>query len=76
MPEFEVEAKMNMLCKPGRIVQIRTKEITGGRNFIIHWKKWTVIKRYKHHVLMSCRGYRESFTNTDIKEMIRKEDIR
>ena len=50
MSEFEVEAKMNMLCKPGRIIQIRTKEITGGRNFIIRWKKWTVIKRYKHHV--------------------------
>lgn len=39
MSEFEVEAKMNMLCKPNRIIQIRTKEITGGRNFIIRWKK-------------------------------------
>lgn len=35
MSEFEVEVKMNMLCKLGRIIQIRTKEITGGRNFII-----------------------------------------
>ncbi len=76
MTNFEIEITYNMICRPGQVVRIHTKETTSGRNFIIRWKKWTVIKRYKHHVLMSCRGYRESFTNTDIKEMIRKEDIR
>lgn len=77
MPEFEVEAKMNMLCKPNRIIQIRTKEITGGRNFIIRWKKWTVIKRYKHHVLMrSEKGYKESFAKEEIKKLIREGGIK
>lgn len=76
MTNFEIEITYNMICRPGQVVRIHTKETTSGRNFIIRWKKWTVIKRYKHHVLMSCRGYRESFTNTDIKEMIRKEEIK
>lgn len=76
MTEFEIDVTYNMICRPGQVVRIHTKETTSGRNFIIRWKKWTVIKRYKHHVLMSCRGYRESFTNTDIKEMIRREEIR
>jgi hypothetical protein len=76
MTNFEIEITYNMICRPGQVVRIHTKETTSGRNFIMTWKKWTVIKRYKHHVLMRCRGYRESFTNTDIKEMIRKEDIK
>lgn len=76
MTNIEIEITYNMICRPGQVVRIHTKETTSGRNFIIRWKKWTVIKRYKHHVLMSCRGYRESFTNTDIKEMIRREEIK
>ncbi len=33
MSEFEVEIKMNMLCKPGRIIQIRTKENNRRQEF-------------------------------------------
>ena len=41
------------------------------------WKCWAIIKVYEHHVLMqSEQGYHESFSNTDIREMIRKGDIR
>lgn len=41
------------------------------------WKRWTIIKVYEHHVLMqSEKGYKESFSNTDIREMIRKGEIR
>ncbi len=77
MTEFEIDATFNTICRPGRVVRILTK---GGKeeNVPIRvWKRWTIINVYEHHVLMkSEQGYHESFSNTDIREMIRKGEIR
>lgn len=41
------------------------------------WKHWTIVEVYEHHVLMkSEQGYHESFSNTDIRELIREGEIR
>lgn len=37
MTEFEIIAQCNRICKRGRVIRMRKKEITGGRNFIILW---------------------------------------
>ena len=77
MTDFEIDAVYNTICRPGRVVKILTK---GGKeeNVPIRvWKCWAIIKVYEHHVLMPReQGYHESFSNTDIREMIRKGDIR
>ena len=77
MTDFEIDAVYNTICRPGRVVKILTK---GGKeeNVPIRvWKCWAIIKVYEHHVLMqSEQGYHESFSNTDIREMIWKGDIR
>lgn len=77
MTDFEIDAVYNTICRPGRVVKILTK---GGKeeNVPIRvCKCWAIIKVYEHHVLMqSEQGYHESFSNTDIREMIRKGDIR
>lgn len=77
MTEFEIDAAFNTICRPGRVVRILTK---GGKEENVPvrvWKRWTIIKVYKHHVLMQSEyGYRESFTRIDIVEMIRRGEIR
>lgn len=77
MTEFEIDAIFNTICRPGRVVKILTK---GGKEENVpvrYWRRWTIVKAYEHHVLMqSEQGYHESFSNTDIREMIRKGEIR
>lgn len=65
MTEFEITAKYNRICKRGRVIRIRKKEITGDRNFIILWQQWTVLEVYEHHVLMR--------SEKDIKRALRKK---
>lgn len=76
-PEFEIDATFNTICRPGRVVKILTK---GGKEENVPikvWKHWTIVEVYEHHVLMkSEQGYHESFSNTDIRELIREGDIR
>lgn len=78
MTGFEITAKHNILCQPGRKVKIlivKAKADTHG--IYTEWKRLTVIKSYKHHVLMEHeKGYRESFTHSDIEQMIRKGKIK
>lgn len=75
--EFEITAQYNRICKRGRVIRMRKKEITGGRNFIILWQQWTVLEVYEHHVLMrSEKGYKESFTKEEIKKLIREGEIK
>lgn len=77
MTEFEIDVTYNMICRPGQVVRIHTKETTSGRNFIMTWKKWTIVEVYDHHIVMKSEyGYRESFTRIDIVEMIRRGEIR
>ncbi|RJX02590.1 hypothetical protein DWW43_00585 [Clostridium sp. AF15-41] len=77
MTNFEIEITYNMICRPGQVVRIHTKETTSGRNFIMTWKKWTIVEVYDHHIVMKSEyGYRESFTRIDIVEMIRRGEIR
>ena len=77
MTEFEIDATFNTICRPGRVVKILTK---GGKEENVPikvWKHWTIVEVYEHHVLMkSEQGYHESFSNTDIRELIREGDIR
>lgn len=77
MTEFEIDAAFNT-TRPGRqMVRILTKNGKEENVPIRVWKRWTIIKVYEHHVLMqSEKGYHESFSNTDIREMIRKGEIR
>lgn len=71
MTNFEIEITYNMICRPGQVVRIHTKETTSGRN------KWTIVEVYDHHIVMKSEyGYRESFTRIDIVEMIRRGEIR
>lgn len=77
MTDFKLEATFNTICRPGRVVKILTKNGKEENVPVRVWKRWTIIKVYEHHVLMqSGKGYKESFSNTDIREMIRKEEIR
>lgn len=77
MTEFEIDAAFNTICRPGQVVRILTK---GGKEENVPikvWKHWTIVEVYEHHVLMkSEQGYHESFSNTDIRELIREGDIR
>lgn len=75
--EFEIEATFNVICKPGRIVRMFTNAGKEDNRILKEWKCWTIIDTYEHHVLMrSAQGYHESFSNTDIRELIRKGEIR
>lgn len=77
MTEFEIDAIFNTICRPGRVVRILTKSGKEENIPVGVWKRWTIIKAYEHHVLMqSEKGYHESFSNIDIRELIRKGDIR
>lgn len=77
MTNFEIEITYNMICRPGQVVKILTKSGKEENVPIRVWKRWTIIKVYEHHVLMqSEQGYHESFSNIDIREMIRKGEIR
>jgi hypothetical protein len=77
MTEFEIDAIFNTICRPGRVVKILTRCGKEENVPIRAWKCWTIIKIYEHHVLMkSEQGYKESFSNIDIREMIRKGEIR
>lgn len=77
MTEFEIDAIFNTICRPGQVVKILTKSGKEENIPIRVWKRWTIIKVYEHHVLMqSEKDYHESFSNTDIREMIRKGEIR
>ena len=77
MTNFEIEITYNMICRPGQVVRIQTKEPTNGRDFIMVWKKWTIMEVYDHHIVVRSEyGYRESFTRIDIVEMIRRGEIR
>lgn len=77
MTEFEIDAIFNTICRPGRVVRILTKNGKEENVPIRVWKRWTIIKAYEHHVLMqSEQGYHESFSSINIREMIRKGDIR
>lgn len=64
MTNFEIEITYNMICRPGQVVRIHTKETT-------------IVEVYDHHIVMKSEyGYRESFTRIDIVEMIRRGEIR
>lgn len=77
MTEFEIDAIFNTICRPGRVVKILTKNGKEENVPVRVWKCWTIIKVYEHHVLMqSEKGYHESFSNIDIRELIRKGEIR
>lgn len=77
MTEFEIDAIFNTTCPGRQMVKILTKNGKEENVPVRVWKRWTIIKVYEHHVLMqSEKGYHESFSNTDIREMIRKGDIR
>ena len=77
MTDFKLEATFNTICRPGRVGKILTKNGKEENVPVRVWKRWTIIKVYEHHVLMqSGKGYKESFSNTDIREMIRKGEIR
>jgi hypothetical protein len=77
MTEFEIDATFNTICRPGRVVKILTRCGKEENVPVRVWKRWTIIKTYEHHVLMqSEQGYHESFSNIDIREMIRKGEIR
>lgn len=77
MTEFEIDVIFNTICRPGRVVKILTKNGKEENVPIRVWKCWTIIKIYEHRVLMqSEQGYHESFSNIDIREMIRKGEIR
>lgn len=78
MTEFEITAKHNILCQPGRKIKmlvVRAKADTHGTS--AEWERLTIVKPYKHHVLMEHEeGYNESFTRFDIEQMIRKGEIK
>lgn len=77
MTEFEIEVTFNVICKPGRIVKMLTNAGKEDNRILKEWKCWTIIDTYEHHVLMqSKKDYHESFSNINIREMIRKGDIR
>lgn len=77
MTEFEIDATFNTICRPGRVVKILTKGTKEDNIPVRYWRRWTIVKAYEHHVLMqSEQGYHESFSNIDIREMIRKGEIR
>lgn len=77
MTEFEIDAAFNTICRPGRVVKILTKNGKEENVPVRVWKCWTIIDTYEHHVLIqSEQGYKESFSNIDIRELIRKGDIR
>lgn len=77
MTEFEIDAIFNTICRHGRVVRILTKNGKEENIPIRVWKCWTIIDTYEHHVLMrSAQGYHESFSNIDIRELIRKGEIR
>lgn len=77
MTNFEIEITYNMICRPGQVVKILTKAGKEENIPVKSWKQWTIVEIYKHHVLMkSKQGYHESFTRTDIVEMIRRGEIR
>lgn len=78
MTGFEITAKHNILCQPGRKIKmlvVKAKADTHGT--CTEWKRLIVIKPYEHHVLMEHeKGYRESFTHFDVEQMIRKGEIK
>ena len=77
MTEFEIDAIFNTICRPGQVVKILTKSGKEENIPVRVWKRWTIIKAYEHHVLMqSEKDYHESFSNIDIRELIRKGEIR
>ena len=77
MTEFEIDAIINTISRPGRVVKILTKNGKEENIPVRGWKRWTIVEAYEHHVLMQSEmGYHESFSNTDIREMIRKGEIR
>lgn len=77
MTEFEIDATFNTICRSGRVVKILTRCGKEENVPIRVWKCWTIIKTYEHHVLMqSEQGYKESFSNINIREMIRNGEIR
>lgn len=39
MTDFEINAQCNRICKRGRVIRMRKKEIDGSRNFIILWQQ-------------------------------------
>lgn len=67
MTEFEIDAIFNTICRPGRVVKILTKSGKEENIPVRVWKRWTIVEAYEHH---------ESFSNTDIREMIKKGEIR
>lgn len=77
MTDFKLEATFNTICRPGRVVKILTKNGKEENIPVRVWKRWTIVEAYEHHVLMQSEmGCHESFSNTDIREMIRKGEIR
>jgi hypothetical protein len=77
MTAFEITAKHNIICQPGRRVKILS--YGGKENNVPYtkWVRWTVVKSYRDYVLMrSEKGYRECFSHFDIEQMIRKGEIK
>ena len=70
MTNFDIEITYNMICRPGQVVKILTKAGKEENIPVKSWKKWTIVE------MKSEYGYRESFTRTDIVEMIRRGEIR
>ena len=77
MTELEIDATVNTICRPGRVVKILS--YGGKENNVPYtkWVRWTVVKSYRDYVLMrSEKGYRECFSHFDIEQMIRKGEIK
>ena len=76
MTEFEIEKTCDMICQSRQKVQIEMT-ITRDRKTLKLQKKYTVIKQYRHHVLMKHnKGYHETFTKLEIYEMSQNGKIK